>query len=79
MIQTKSKATPAPITLSPTSSGITTVMVPLDVELKLLGDKKVERSFLVPLAMNFRSLNRILHIGFGWTGAHTRLQTEPGS
>ena len=78
MIQAKSKAkskatpvaTPTPITLLPTSSGITTVMVSLDVELKLLGDKKVKRSFLVPLAMNFRSLNRILHIGFGWTGAH---------
>ena len=79
MKQTQSKATTkattetthiASIDPMPTSSTITTVMVPLKVTLKLLGDKKVERSFLVPLAMNFRSLNKILLIGFGWTGTH---------
>jgi len=69
--KTTSEQTPkASIGQIPSSSAITTMMVTLNVELKLLGDKKVERNFLVPLAMSFQSLNKILQIGFGWTGAH---------
>lgn len=70
MTETKTNAHPATTPPTTTPSGLTTVMVSLKVSLKLLGDNKVERSFLVPLAMNFRSLNKILQIGFGWTGAH---------
>ncbi len=54
----------------PLQSKLYTEMVPLDVELLLLGDEKVRRSFLVPLAIDFTTLHTILHIGFGWTDAH---------
>ena len=43
-------------------------MIQLDVALKLIGDTQVERSFFVPMRMNFASLHEILSIGFGWSG-----------
>jgi len=47
-----------------------TPMVALDVALQLEGDKKVERSFLVPLHINFYTLHAILQVGFGWYDSH---------
>ncbi|MBI9095342.1 MAG: hypothetical protein JEY71_10710 [Sphaerochaeta sp.] len=47
-----------------------TLMISLDVKLKLLGGKKVTRSFLVPIDMNFTALNDVLQVGFGWTDTH---------
>ncbi len=49
---------------------IVTQMVELDVELHLLGDKKVGRSFLVPLHVPFSTLHVVLQIGFGWYDSH---------
>ncbi|MDY0287945.1 MAG: plasmid pRiA4b ORF-3 family protein [Sphaerochaeta sp.] len=45
-------------------------MVALSVELKLFGDKKVRRRFLVPLHISFATLHTILQIGFGWYTCH---------
>lgn len=47
-----------------------TPMVDLDVELLLAGNKKVKRSFLVPLHIPFGTLHIILQIGFGWYDSH---------
>ncbi len=47
-----------------------TPMVSLDVELILTGKKRVKRSFLVPLHINFATLHIILQIGFGWYNNH---------
>lgn len=45
-------------------------LVALTVELKLFGDKKVRRRFLVPLHISFATLHTILQIGFGWYNCH---------
>lgn len=45
-------------------------MIALDVRLKLQGGRKVTRSFLVPIFMNFAALNDVLQVGFGWTDTH---------
>ncbi len=45
-------------------------MIALDVRLKLQGSRKVTRSFLVPIFMNFAALNDVLQVGFGWTDTH---------
>ena len=47
-----------------------TLMIELDVELLLLGKAKVQRSFLVPLEINFESLHVVLQTGFGWSDSH---------
>ncbi len=52
------------------SEPLATTMVALDVDLELFGDKKVQRSFLVPLNINFYTLHAILQIGFGWYDSH---------
>lgn len=41
-------------------------MVALNADMVLGGEKKVTRSFLVPLALDFLTLGEILQIGFGW-------------
>ncbi len=47
-----------------------TPMVALDAELVLTGDKRVKRSFLVPLHVPFGVLHLVLQIGFGWYDSH---------
>lgn len=47
-----------------------TLMIALDVRLKLQGNLKVTRSFLVPIDMSFSALNDVLQVGFGWTDTH---------
>lgn len=49
---------------------IITPMIALDVELQLLGKKKVKRSFFLPIEINFAALHDILQIGFGWSDSH---------
>lgn len=60
------KKTPKESTPEP----IRTLMIALDVRLKLQGSSKVTRSFLVPIFMNFTALNDVLQVGFGWTDTH---------
>lgn len=52
------------------SAPIRTLMIELDVELKLLGDTKVKRSFLLPIDVSFEALHVILQIGFDWSGLY---------
>lgn len=47
-----------------------TPMVTLHAELVLSGNKRVKRSFLVPLFLSFAALHAILQIGFGWYDSH---------
>jgi len=47
-----------------------TLMIALDVKLKLLGGRKVTRSFLVPIFMNFASLHNVLQVGLEWSDTH---------
>ncbi|MDY0287947.1 MAG: plasmid pRiA4b ORF-3 family protein [Sphaerochaeta sp.] len=47
-----------------------TLMIALDVRLKLQGSRKVTRSFLVPIDMSFAALNDVLQAGLGWTDTH---------
>jgi hypothetical protein len=47
-----------------------TLMIALNVELKLLGHTKVKRSFFLPLETNFAALSQIIQIGFGWSDTH---------
>ncbi len=47
-----------------------TPMVALHAELILSGNKRVKRSFLLPLHITFGTLHIILQIGFGWYNSH---------
>lgn len=48
-----------------------TLMVALDVTLRLLEDKELKRSFLLPIDINFATLHVILQVGFGWSDTLT--------
>ena len=54
----------------PTSKPIRTLMIALDVKLKLLGGRKVTRSFLVPIFITFAALHDVIQVGFGWSDTH---------